>query len=91
MSIFISMELYHLHKRQVWELTNARQKMGVGGPNESLTDREIAERLDLTIDEVMEIRCIAENEMISLEDYMEAEKIKEERFRSIRKMPDKTA
>jgi hypothetical protein len=29
--------------------------------------------------------------MIALEDYMGAEKIKEERFRSIRKMPDKSA
>lgn len=91
MSFFISMDLYHQHKQQVWKLTNARQKMGAGGRNESLTDKEIAERLGLTVEEVVEIRCIAENEMISLDEYMAAETIKEQRFKSIKKKPGERA
>jgi len=91
MSFFISMDIYHRHKEQVWELTNARQRMGAGGPNESLTDKEIAERLGITVEEVVEIRCIAENEMIPLHEYMGAEAIKEQRFKSIKKKPGKRA
>ena len=77
---FVSMELYHLYKEKVWSLTNARQRFEPGKPQRGLSDREIATRLGLALEDVIEIRCIAENEMIPLEAYLEAEEIKEKRF-----------
>ena len=42
---------------------------------------KIAEQLGLKVAEVTEIRCIAENEMISLEKYLDAEGTKERRYK----------
>jgi DNA-directed RNA polymerase sigma subunit (sigma70/sigma32) len=72
--------MYNRYKDKVWELTNAKQRYEPGKAHRGLSDKEIAERLKLTIEEVTEIRCIAENEMISLENYLEAEKVKEKRY-----------
>jgi DNA-directed RNA polymerase sigma subunit (sigma70/sigma32) len=77
---FVSMELYNRYKEEVWKLTNAKQRLEPGKANRGLTDKEIASRLGLTAEEVMEIRCIAENEKISLEAHLDAEAIKEKRF-----------
>ena len=77
---FVSMDLYQQYKEKVWLLTNARQRFEPGKSHRGLTDQEIATQLGLAVDDVIEIRCIAENEMISLEAYLDAEKIKQERF-----------
>jgi len=49
-----------------------RQAEGWAGKGPSGIDKEISSRLGLTVEEIVEIRCIAENEMISLESYPEA-------------------
>lgn len=46
-----------------------------------MSDEEIAARLGLAVAEVVEIRCVAELDRVRLEDYLEAETIKERRFR----------
>ena len=77
---FISMKLYHRYKNNVWNLTNARQRYEPGKAHRGLADKEIASRLGLTTEQVTEIRCIAENEKISLVSYLDAEDTKEKRF-----------
>lgn len=78
---FVSMELYNRYKEDVWKLTNAKQRFEPGKPHRGLTDKEMALRLGLSIEEVIEIRCIAENEKISLQAHLDAEDIKEKRFK----------
>jgi DNA-directed RNA polymerase sigma subunit (sigma70/sigma32) len=74
------MDLYNRYKEEVWKLTNAQQHYEPGKDHRGLSDREIAERLGLSMEEVTEIRCIAEKEMIPLEKYMDADDIKEQRY-----------
>jgi len=78
---FVNMDLYQQYKEKVWRLTNARQRLEPGTPHRGLTDHEIAAKLGLTLEDVIEIRCIAENEMIPLEAYLDADKIKQDRFK----------
>lgn len=77
---FVSMDLYQQYKEKVWLLTNAKQRLEPGKAHRGLTDQEIASQLGLAVEDVIEIRCIAENEMIPLEAYLDAEKIKQTRF-----------
>jgi len=77
---FVSMDLYKRYKEDVWKLTNAKQRFEPGKVNRGLTDTEIASRLRLTVEEVIEIRCIAENDNISLEAHLDADDTKEKRF-----------
>jgi DNA-directed RNA polymerase specialized sigma subunit len=81
----VSPEVYRRHGRQVWECTNRVQRFVPGEPNRGLTDKEIASRLGLSLQEVIEIRSIAEHDFIPLEAYLEAEKTKESRFKRIPK------
>ena len=78
---FVTPDLYNRYKDEVWKLTNAQQRYEPGKAHRGLSDEEIAERLGLKAEEVREIRCIAENEMISLEKYLDADDIKEQRFK----------
>ena len=78
---FVSMDLYNRYKDDVWNMTNAKQRLEPGGAHRGLADKEMALRLGLTIEEVIEIRCIAENEKIQLEAYLDAEDTKEKRFK----------
>jgi len=78
---FVSMDLYNRHKEDVWKLTNAKQRLEPGRVHRGLTDNEIASRLGLTVEEVIEIRCIAENDNISLEAHLDADDTKEKRFK----------
>jgi DNA-directed RNA polymerase specialized sigma subunit len=77
---FVRRDLYNRYKDEVWKLTNAIQRYEAGKLRRGLSDKEIAERLGLTVEEVTEIRCVAENEMIPLEHYLDAEHIKEKRY-----------
>ena len=79
---FISMDLYYRYKDEVWNLTNARQLLEPGKKSRGLTDKEIASKLGLTLEEVIEIRCIAENEQTPLEAYLNADNTKEKRFKT---------
>ncbi len=81
MSKFVSMDLYNRYKDEVWNLTNAKQRLEPGKKNRGLTDKEIASTLGLTVEEVIEIRCIAESEKTPLEAYLDAEDTKEKRFK----------
>jgi DNA-directed RNA polymerase sigma subunit (sigma70/sigma32) len=80
MAKFVSMDLYKRYREEVWKLTNAKQRFEPGKVNRGLTDKEIAARLGLTAEEVIEIRCIAENDKISLEAHLDADGTKEKRF-----------
>lgn len=77
---FVSMDLYNRYKEDVWKLTNAKQRLEPGKINRGLTDEEIASQLGLSVEEVIEIRCIAENDNISLEAHLDADGTKEKRF-----------
>jgi len=81
MSMFVKRDLYNRYKDKVWHLTNAKQRYEPGMEHRGLSDKEIAAQLGLSIEKVTEIRCIAEIEMISLEKYLDAEDIKEKRYR----------
>ncbi|MDH3797591.1 MAG: hypothetical protein OET21_01105 [Desulfobacterales bacterium] len=78
---FVNMDLYNRYKDEIWKLTNAKQRFEPQISHRGLTDREIASQLGLTVAEVTEIRCIAENEMISLEKYLDADDTKEQRYK----------
>ena len=78
---FVSTDLYNRYKDEVWKMTNAKQRYEPGKAHRGLSDEEIAERLGLSTEEVAEIRCIAEKEMISLEKYLNADVIKEKRYK----------
>ena len=78
---FVNPDLYKRYKDEVWKLTNAQQRYESGKAHRGLSDEEIAERLELKVEEVTEIRCIVENEMISLEKYLDAEGTKEQRYK----------
>ncbi len=78
---FVSMDLYERYKGEVFNLTNALQRLEPGKKHRGLTDEEIASKLGLTVEEVTEIRCIAERESIDLSDYLDAEETKEKRFK----------
>jgi hypothetical protein len=58
-------ELYRRHKDEVLRLSNSFQRIGTRG----LSDREIAERLDLEEAVVTEIRCVAERDLYPLEEW----------------------
>jgi len=78
---FISMELYYRYEDEVWNLTNAKQLLEPGKKNRGLADKEIASKLGLKVEEVIEIRCIAKNEKTPLQAYLLADDTKEKRFK----------
>ncbi len=92
MSKYVSPELYHKYKHQVLEMSPAIQYyQGTRLIRESscLTDQEIADRLGLDVDEVTEIRCIAEVDLLPADTWLKSENWKREKaqgsFRSRRK------
>lgn len=78
---FVNNDLYNRYNEDIWKLSNARQRYEPGKALRGLSDEEIAEQLGLKTEEVTEIRCIVEIEMIPLEKYLEAEDIKEQRYK----------
>lgn len=78
---FVRMDVYNRYRDEVWKLTNAKQRHEPGKAGRGLSDKEIADRLNLSLEEVIEIRSVAELEMIPLENYLDAEHIKEKRYR----------
>ncbi len=79
---YISPELYHKYKHQVLEMSPAIQYYeGTTLQRESscLTDQEIADRLGLDVDEVTEIRCIAEIDLLPADTWLKSENWKREK------------
>ena len=84
MSRYVSPELYHKYKHQVLEMSPAIQYYeGTTLQRETscLTDREIADRLGLDVDDVTEIRCIAEIDLLPADAWLKSENWKRERTR----------
>ena len=79
---YVSYELYDKYKQQVLEMSPAIQYYeGTRQVRESscLTDREIAERLGLDVDEVTEIRCIAEIDLLPADTWLKSANWKREK------------
>ncbi|MBA7614468.1 hypothetical protein ES703_21733 [subsurface metagenome] len=76
MSKYVSPELYHKYKHQVLEMSLAIQYYeGTTAVRESssLSEQEIADRLGLDVDDVTEIRCIAEIDLLPADTWIEAD------------------
>ena len=79
---YVSPEIYQKYKHQVLEMSPAIQYYkGTTLQRESstLTDQEIADRLGLTLDEVTEIRCIAEIDHLPANAWLKAAEWKREK------------
>ena len=82
MSKYVSPELYNKYKHQVLEMSPSIQYYeGTVARRESssLSDREIAERLGLDVDDVTEIRCIAEVDLLPADTWLKSENWKREK------------
>jgi len=82
MSKYVSPELYHKYKHQVLEMSPAIQYYeGTTLQRETscLTDWEIADRLGLDVDDVTEIRCIAEIDLLPADAWLKSENWKREK------------
>ena len=76
MAKYVSPELYHKYKHQVLEMSPAIQYYeGTTLLRESscLSDQEIADKLGLDVDDVTEIRCIAELDLLPDDAWLKSE------------------
>ena len=81
MSKYISPELYRKYKHQVLEMSPAIQYYeGTTARREfnSLSDQEIADRLGLDAEDVTEIRCIAEVDLLPADVWLKSDNWKRE-------------
>ena len=89
MAQYVSPELYNKYKEIVLDMSLAVQVYDgytQVRDNHSLTDEEIAERLGLAVDDVREIRCIAECDMFPADEWWNSQRSKQERCeRSVRR------
>lgn len=79
MTYFVDPRLYEKYKTEIFNLSLAIQKYTgtkQDRKEQCLSDEEIADKLNLNIEDVQEIRCIAELDMLTLLDYEKAEKFK---------------
>ncbi len=84
MSKYVSPELYNKYKHQVLEMSPAIQcyeGTTLVRKSSCLTDREIAERLGLDVEDVTEIRCIAEIDLLPADTWLKSEREKQEKIR----------
>ena len=84
MSKYVSPELYNKYKHQVLEMSPAIQYYeGTKMVRESscLTDQEIADRLGLDVEDVTEIRCVAEIDLLPPDAWLKSESHKREKVR----------
>ncbi|NIN52483.1 MAG: hypothetical protein GTN80_05030 [Nitrososphaeria archaeon] len=83
MSSEVSPKLYKMIRDKVLKHSLAVQRYdGQRYRPRPLTDKEIAERLDITETQAKEIRCIAEIDLMPPDVWETAEEYKEERRRS---------
>ena len=79
---YVSPELYNQYKHQVLEMSPAIQYYeGTVAVRESssLSDREIADRLGLDVDDVTEIRCLAEIDLLPADTWIKSAHWKREK------------
>ena len=84
MSKHVSPELYHKYKHQVLEMGLAIQYYeGTIAAKEtsSLSDQEIADRLGLDVEDVTEIRYIAEIDLLPADAWIKSDNWKREKAR----------
>jgi hypothetical protein len=71
----VSPELYNRYKEQILEMSPAIQSYEgteVCRESSSLTDQEIADRLGLDVEDVTEIRCIAELDLLPADAWLQS-------------------
>jgi len=76
MSKYVSPELYHKYKHKILEMSPAIQYYeGTRMKRESscLSDQEIADKLGLDVDDVTEIRCIAEMDLLPADVWIQSD------------------
>ena len=79
---YVSTELYHKYKYQVLEMSPAIQYYQgtvVQRESSSLSDLEIADKLGLDVEDVTEIRCIAEIDLAPENAWIEADNWKRDK------------
>ncbi len=84
MSKYVSSELYNKYKHQVLEMSPAIQYYeGTTAQRKtsSLSDQEIADRLGLDADDVTEIRCIAEIDLLPADTWINSDNWKRQKVR----------
>jgi hypothetical protein len=79
---YISPELYEKYKHQILEMSCAIQVYEgtvAVRDSHSLTDQEIADKLGLDVEDVTEIRCIAEIDTLPADTWMKSDNWKREK------------
>jgi hypothetical protein len=72
---YVSPELYDKYKHQVLEMSLAIQcyeGTEMRRESSSLSDQEIADRLGLDVEDVTEIRCVAELELLPADTWLKS-------------------
>ena len=85
MSKYVSPELYHKYKHRVLEMSPAIQYYEgttLQRGSSSLSDQEIADRLELDVADVTEIRCIAEIDLLPANIWLKSANWKREKARN---------
>lgn len=91
MPLLISLKLYRRFKDRIMSYTNSRQKYEPGRRSRGLSDVEIAEKLGIRGEEVTEIRCIAELDVIETSRFFEADGWKQEHFDQTKKIVNESS
>lgn len=81
---YVSPEIYNKYKHQVLEMGLAIQyyeRTVQKRETSSLSDLEIAERLGLDVDDVTEIRCVAEIDLLPFDMWIQSANWKRENVR----------
>ena len=79
---YVSPELYEKYKHQILEMSCAIQVYEgtvAVRDSHSLTDQEIADKLGLDVEDVTEIRCIAEIDTLPADTWMKSDNWKREK------------
>ena len=85
MAKYVTPEIYNKYKHLVLEMSPAIQYYdGLVAQRETscLSDREIAARLGLNVEDVTEIRCIAEVELLPVDAWLKSANWKREKARN---------
>ena len=76
MGRYISIDLYNKYKQQVHDMSLSVQNyIGLEQQRETscLSDREITDRLGLSVEEVLEIRTIAQNDLLPADSWIKSD------------------